>query len=99
MLEHQGLEEIAAEFDMSLRQLRRIVQQELGVSPLELKQTRRMLLAKQMLMETRLPVTKVAYAGGFSSLHRFNDVFQARYRMTPGALRKSANVSTRTQPG
>ncbi|MEZ3497930.1 AlkA N-terminal domain-containing protein [Pantoea sp. KPR_PJ] len=97
--EHQGLEAIAAEFGMSLRQLRRIVQQELGVSPLELKQTRRMLLAKQLLTETTLPVTEVAYASGFSSLRRFNDVFQARYRMTPGALRKGAKTSTHAQPG
>ena len=97
--EREGLEAIAAEFGVSLRQLRRIVQQELGVSPLELKQTRRMLLAKQLLTETQLPVTEVAYASGFSSLRRFNDVFQARYRMTPSALRKGMSASTRAQPG
>lgn len=88
--ENENLEEIAAEFGLSLRQLRRIVQQELGVSPLALRQTRRMLLAKQLLTETRLPVTDIAFASGFNSLRRFNDVFQARYRMTPGSLRKEA---------
>ncbi|MDL4913674.1 MAG: AlkA N-terminal domain-containing protein [Enterobacterales bacterium endosymbiont of Blomia tropicalis] len=97
--EHEGLDEIAAEFGLSLRQLRRIVQQELGVSPLELKQTRRMLLAKQLLTETRLPVIDVAYASGFSSLRRFNDVFQARYRMTPSALRKEIAQPTQSYPG
>ncbi|QZE28146.1 AlkA N-terminal domain-containing protein [Pantoea ananatis] len=96
--EHAGLDDIATEFGMSARQLRRIVQQELGVTPLELKQTRRMLLAKQLLTETTLPVTDVAYASGFGSLRRFNDVFQARYRMTPGALRKTAPQPTQ-QPG
>ncbi|TDS71613.1 DNA-3-methyladenine glycosylase II [Pantoea sp. PNA 14-12] len=90
---HSGLDAIAAEFGISARQLRRIVQQELGVTPLELKQTRRMLLAKQLLTETTLPVTEIAYASGFGSLRRFNDVFQARYRMTPGALRKSGSLS------
>lgn len=89
--ENARLEAIAAEFGLSLRQLRRIVHQELGVSPLELRQTRRMLLAKQLLTETRLPITDIAYASGFNSLRRFNDVFQARYRMTPGCLRKEAN--------
>ncbi|WP_374058125.1 bifunctional transcriptional activator/DNA repair enzyme AdaA [Candidatus Pantoea persica] len=83
--EREGLEAIAAEFCLSLRQLRRIVQQ-------KLKQTRRMLLAKQLLTETSLPVTQVAYASGFSSLRRFNDVFQARYRMTPSALCKGASA-------
>src|SRR6187549_264638 len=38
--EGAGLEEIAGQFGMSSRQLRRIVQKELGVSPIELLQTR-----------------------------------------------------------
>lgn len=86
--EQETLAAIAAEFNLSERQLRRVVQQELGVSPLELRQTRRMLLAKQLLTETTLPVTEIAYASGFRSLRRFNDVFQARYRMTPSRLRR-----------
>jgi AraC family transcriptional regulator, regulatory protein of adaptative response / DNA-3-methyladenine glycosylase II len=91
-----GLEEIAGEFGISSRQLRRIVQQELGVSPIELLQTRRLLLAKQLLTETKLPVIDVAFASGFSSLRRFNDAFSSRYRMPPTRLRKEAteNVAT-----
>ncbi|HEU5079793.1 MAG TPA: AlkA N-terminal domain-containing protein [Opitutaceae bacterium] len=86
-----GLEEIAAEFHLSSRQLRRIIQQELGVSPIELLQTRRLLLAKQLLTETKLPVIEIAFASGFSSLRRFNDAFRAQYRMPPTRLRKQAN--------
>ncbi len=85
-----GLEEIAAEFGISSRQLRRIVQKELGVSPVELMQTRRLLLAKQLLTETTLPVTEIAFASGFSSLRRFNDAFRAQYRMPPTRLRRQA---------
>ncbi len=88
-----SLEKIAAQFALSLRQLRRIVQKELGVSPVELKQTRRLLLAKQLLTETTLPVTDVAYASGFASLRRFNDVFSTRYRMPPSRLRKQARTA------
>ncbi|WP_261641567.1 AlkA N-terminal domain-containing protein [Erwinia mallotivora] len=87
------LNQIARELAISSRQLRRIVQKELGVSPVELRQTRRLLLAKQMLTETSLPVTEVAYASGFGSLRRFNDVFSAQYRLSPSRLRKeSGNV-------
>ena len=86
-----SLEEIAAQFSLSLRQLRRIVHKELGVSPHELKQTRRLLLAKQLLTETKLPVTEVAYASGFASLRRFNEVFNRQYRMPPTRLRKEAS--------
>lgn len=85
-----GLEEIAAQFEISSRQLRRIIQKELGVSPIELLQTRRLLLAKQLLTETKLPVTEIAFASGFSSLRRFNDAFSSQYCMPPTRLRKEA---------
>ena len=90
--EGAGLEEIATKFGLSSRQLRRIVQQELGVSPIELIQTRRLLLAKQLLTDTRLPVIEIAFASGFSSLRRFNDAFSRHYRMPPTRLRKEASA-------
>lgn len=90
MDEGEGLEEMAAGFGITSRQLRRIIQKELGVSPIELMQTRRLLLAKQLLTETRLPVTEIAFASGFSSLRRFNDAFSSHYRMPPTRLRKAA---------
>jgi AraC family transcriptional regulator of adaptative response / DNA-3-methyladenine glycosylase II len=87
-----GLEEIAARFELSSRQIRRIVHKELGVPPIQLLLTRRLLLAKQLLTETRLPITEVAFASGFSSLRRFNDAFITRYRMPPTRLRKNATA-------
>src|SRR5688572_2499558 len=88
--EKSGLEEIADQFELSTRQIRRIVQKELGVPPIQLLLTRRLLLAKQLLTETTLPVTEVAFASGFSSLRRFNDAFHRRYGMPPTRLRKKA---------
>src|SRR6186997_2427395 len=81
--EKTALEAIASEFDLSSRQIRRIIQNKLGVPPIQLLLTRRLLLAKQLLSETKLPVTEVAFASGFSSLRRFNDAFSRRYRMAP----------------
>jgi AraC family transcriptional regulator of adaptative response / DNA-3-methyladenine glycosylase II len=88
-----GLERIAERFGYSSRQIRRIVQQELGVSPMELVLTRRLLLAKQLLTETSLPITEVAFASGFASLRRFNDAFSGRYGMPPTRLRRAASGS------
>ena len=85
-----GLEAIADQFELSSRQIRRIVQQELGVSPIELLSTRRLLLAKQLLTETHLPIIEVAFASGFASLRRFNDAFLGRYGMPPTRFRKAA---------
>jgi AraC family transcriptional regulator of adaptative response / DNA-3-methyladenine glycosylase II len=89
-----GLERIAVKFGWSSRQIRRILDRELGVSPMELVMTRRLLLAKQLLTETSLPMTDVAFASGFSSLRRFNDSFSSRYGMPPSRFRR-ATESTR----
>ena len=61
------------------------------MSPIQLLQTRRLLLAKQLLTETALPITEVAFASGFSSLRRFNDAFDRRYGMPPTRLRRKAS--------
>src|SRR5262249_50461653 len=65
-------------------------QDEFGVAPVEYAQTQRLLLAKRLLTDTRLPVIDVAMSAGFASLRRFNDLFRKRYRMTPGDLRRAA---------
>src|SRR6266481_2490534 len=88
--EKAALEAIAGEFELSSRQIRRIIQKELGVPPIQLILTRRLLLAKQLLTETRLPIIEIAFASGFSSLRRFNDAFSTRYGMPPTRLRKKA---------
>src|SRR6187455_1501399 len=93
-----GLEEIADQFELSSRQIRRIVQKELGVPPIQLLLTRRLLLAKQLLTETTLPITEVAFASGFSSLRRFNDAFTRRYGMAPTRLRARATADAAAIP-
>jgi AraC family transcriptional regulator of adaptative response / DNA-3-methyladenine glycosylase II len=84
-----SLEVLAAEMGIGSRHLRRIIRRTLGVSPVELAQTHRLLLAKQLLTETSLPITRVAFASGFSSVRRFNALVRARYRLTPSDLRRS----------
>ena len=86
-----GVEQIASQFGWSSRQIRRMLQKELGVSPIELLLTRRLLLAKQLLTETSLPISEIAFASGFSSLRRFNDAFSGRYGMPPTRFRKAAD--------
>lgn len=89
-LNGRSVVELAADLGVSERHLRRALRSELGVSPLELAQTHRLLLAKRLLADTALPVIQVAYASGFQSLRRFNVVFRERYRMSPTSLRTGA---------
>ena len=83
----KSLADVAGHLGVSDRHLRRIFQTEHGVTPLQYLQTRRLLLAKQLLTDTRLPVAQVALASGFNSLRRFNAAFVDSYRMSPSRLR------------
>jgi AraC family transcriptional regulator, regulatory protein of adaptative response / DNA-3-methyladenine glycosylase II len=85
----QRFEALAQKLGVSERHLRRVVQQAFGVSPIELAQTHRLLLAKRLLTDTALPIADIAYASGFGSLRRFNTLFQKRYRLNPTQLRKT----------
>lgn len=87
-LSDQSLDDLADELGVTGRHLRRVVQTEFGVSPIELAQTQRLLLAKRLLTDTDLPVTEIAFASGFASLRRFNALFKERYRLSPTDLRK-----------
>lgn len=92
--EGANLETLAENLGVSSRQLRRSVRSELGVSPVELAQTNRLLLAKRLIAETELPMVQVAFAAGFQSVRRFNALFRKHYRLTPSALRRVAKGKT-----
>ena len=99
-LNGRGVAELARELGVSERHLRRVMEHAIGVSPVELAQTHRLLLAKQLLADTGLSITRIAYASGFQSLRRFNTVFRERYRMSPTAMRRTPKaVATRAANG
>jgi len=87
-LDEADVEALANRLGVGERQLRRLFRQHLGASPVAVAQTRRVLLAKQLIHETRLPMTEVAFAAGFGSIRRFNETFQALFDRAPGALRR-----------
>ena len=93
-LDNQSLEDLANELHVSPRHLRRVIQTEFGVSPIQLAQTSRLLAAKRLLTDTDLPITQIAFTSGFSSLRRFNAVFNARYHLSPTLLRNHREGSS-----
>ncbi|KAB7770122.1 DNA-3-methyladenine glycosylase 2 family protein [Xanthomonas maliensis] len=88
VLQEQPVQTLATAVGMSARQLQRQFVQQLGATPIQVHGTRRLLLAKQLLTETTLPITEVALAAGFNSLRRFNAAFLQGCGMPPSALRK-----------
>jgi AraC family transcriptional regulator of adaptative response / DNA-3-methyladenine glycosylase II len=87
-LQDASVERLAADVGLSARQLQRVFVAQLGATPAAVHATRRLLLAKQLLTETALPITQVALAAGFNSLRRFNTAFLEGCGMPPSAIRK-----------
>lgn len=85
-----NVERLSEEVGLSSRQLRRVLLQQFGVTPVELAQTQRLLFAKKLLQETRLPMAEIAFAAGFGSVRRFNALFALRYGIAPTAIRRAA---------
>ena len=94
-LNGRSVADLAAELGVSERHLRRALRREIGVSPLELAQTHRLLLARRLLADTGMPVIDIAFASGFESLRRFNVAFSERYGMSPSALRRQGRTNPR----
>jgi AraC family transcriptional regulator of adaptative response / DNA-3-methyladenine glycosylase II len=93
-----GAAQIAARLGVSDRHLRRIFEVQFGVSPLQYLQTRRLLAAKQLIADTRLPMTQVALASGFASVRRFNAAFVEHYGLNPSALRRAGGAAPEGGP-
>ncbi|MDR3569959.1 MAG: AlkA N-terminal domain-containing protein [Syntrophobacteraceae bacterium] len=89
----RSLKDLAARVGISERHLRRVFQAQFGVPPVRYLQTYRLLLAKNLLSDTRLSVTDVAMAAGFGSIRRFNHLFWTRYHLAPSKMRKQIGGS------
>ncbi len=91
-LDDGDVETLAERVGVGGRQLRRLFLQHLGATPVGVAQTRRVLLAKQLIHETDLPMGEVALAAGFGSVRRFNETFQQLYDRPPAALRRRKSL-------
>jgi AraC family transcriptional regulator, regulatory protein of adaptative response / DNA-3-methyladenine glycosylase II len=87
-LDSCNIETLAERLGIGERHLRRLFQQHLGASPIAVAQTHRVLLAKQLIHDTRLSMADVAMAAGFGSVRRFNETFQQLFGRPPGELRR-----------
>ena len=97
-LDEGSVDALAGRLGLGERQLRRLCRQHLGASPIAVAQTRRVLLAKQLIHETSLPMAEVAFASGFGSIRRFNETFVAMYGRAPYALRRRRGPESPAAP-
>ena len=86
-LDHSSVEELAENLGIGARHLDRLFLQHVGAPPVGMAQTRRLHFAKQLLDDTELPITEIAFAAGFQSVRRFNSAFLQTFRRAPRQFR------------
>jgi AraC family transcriptional regulator, regulatory protein of adaptative response / DNA-3-methyladenine glycosylase II len=93
--DEHGVAGLAQRLHVTERHLHRLFVAELGTAPLTVARTRRLLLAKQLLTETSVPITDVAFAAGFGSVRQFNAAMKESYGFAPSDLRKAVGPLSR----
>ncbi len=87
LVDREGVTGVAERLGYSVRQLQRVLADELGASPLALARAQRAHTARVLLETTTMRLGEVAFAAGFGSVRSFNDAVRSTYGLTPGELR------------
>ncbi len=87
-LDETGADALAERLGVGARHLRRLFDEHLGASPVQVAQSRRIHSARMMLDSTALPITDIAFASGFSSVRRFNTAFKTAFDRSPREVRR-----------
>lgn len=95
-LQNSSITALAERLGISDRYLRDLFQQNLGTSPKKYAIYQQCLFAKQLLHESSLPITDIAYASGFNSVRRFNEAMKEQIGLAPRDIRKSDEVVSST---
>lgn len=91
-LDRGDLRDLADRLGVGDRHLRRLFHDQIGASPVAVAQTRRLLMARRLVLETRLSMSEVALAAGFGSVRRFNEAFRAMFQRAPASLRTDRSL-------
>jgi AraC family carnitine catabolism transcriptional activator len=91
---------IAARLHLSLRQLQRYFQRDLGLTVTRQYLLLRLAKAHKLLQQTDLSVTEVAVGSGFVSLEHFSRVYRQAFGVSPsGDRRQSTSAPVLRQKG
>jgi AraC family transcriptional regulator of adaptative response / DNA-3-methyladenine glycosylase II len=92
-LNEGNVDRLAERLGIGSRHLRRLFVQHLGASPIKIATTQRVHLARKLLDESRLPITKIAHYAGFKSIREFNHAIRLSTGQSPSILRRASSDS------
>jgi AraC family transcriptional regulator, regulatory protein of adaptative response / DNA-3-methyladenine glycosylase II len=96
-LDNGSAAQLAERLGLTDRHLRRLFLEHVGVPPIVVAETRRLLFAKKLITETVLPFSDIAFASGYGSLRRFNEAIRETYQRNPKELRRFTPPETAAQ--
>ena len=99
VLDEGGVEDLADRLGVGPRQLRRLFCEHLGASPVKIAITHRVHFARNLIEETTLPITKIAFSSGFTSIRQFNHAVRAICGQSPTDLRRTQREFPRSSQG
>ena len=88
LAEPLSVQEISNAVNMSTSYFHQQFAQEMGMTPADYRNRQRVQEAKQLLRETTLSITEIAFELGFTSSQYFSIVFKRYTGLTPTAYRK-----------
>jgi AraC family transcriptional regulator of adaptative response / DNA-3-methyladenine glycosylase II len=86
-LDADDVEALSERVGLGSRHLRRLFLEHLGASPVRIASTRRVHFARNLLDQSDLPITKIAYYSGFKSIRQFNHSMRTTFDISPSELR------------
>ncbi|MCL7942492.1 DNA-3-methyladenine glycosylase 2 family protein [Marinobacter sp. ATCH36] len=87
-LDKGSVAELAERLGITDRYLRRLYKRHTGATPQQHAQARRLLRARQLIVDSNLSMTEIAAIAGFGSLRRFNHSLKTAYGDAPTAFRR-----------
>lgn len=85
-----SVDEVAVQAGISRRQLERLFKRHVGQVPTRYYQQMRLRRARQLLLQSGLPITEIAAACGFRSPPHFSKAYRAYFGQAPSAERRPA---------
>ncbi|AFM18491.1 adenosine deaminase [Mycolicibacterium chubuense NBB4] len=91
-VDREGVTGLAARLGYTVRQLERLMQSEVGATPLAVARAQRAQMARVLIETTEMPFSDAAFAAGFASIRQFNDTVRTVCDLTPTMLRSRAQA-------
>ena len=92
-LEDGGIDGLAARLGVGSRHLSRLFLRHVGATPARVARTRRLHFARELVEQTALPLTRIAFESGFESVRRFNEAFRESFGRSPSAMRRERGAA------